>query len=490
MEPNVLLVVLDSVRAANVSAEGYPEQTTPTLDRLAEGATRYTQARSPGSWSLPSHASLFTGLHVAEHRVTEPSHRLTPGHTVFEDLRAAGYDTGVFSENPWLTTMDVGLDAGFDTVAGAQNVLFPEGANPVEFTARAGQGEYREFLRFCLAHDHPVKSLANGVANKLAWDYPALVPDSLTASAPASAYADRFLDWQADRDGPWAACLNLMDAHAPYEPLAEHDRWSDPLLRKAQRDLEKHVWSFHAGDAPWWLCRAFEALYDGTVRQADAAVGDLLAALDERGDLEDTLVVVTADHGEAFGEVDRLKGTRLAGHVEGVHERQLHVPLVVKRPGQTDGEVVRDPASLTNFPGVVRAVREDGATTAADATATFADGPVVASSHGLTEPNMRLAEQYCDADALWQFRGDMQVVYEASDGGENAVEKYATWDEEAVSIRVVDAETSYVREPDDGGRVAAAFEDLDDAGVREQGTDIEDVDDATHQRLRDLGYAE
>jgi arylsulfatase A-like enzyme len=499
MEPNVLLVVLDSVRSANVSTDGYPEPTTPFLDRFADSATHYTQARSPGSWSLPSHTSIFTGLHVAEHRVTEPNHRLRPGNTVFEDLRSSGYDTAVFSENPWLTTMDVGLDAGFDTVEGAQNVLFPEGANPVEFTAREGQGQYRAFLRYCLDHDHPAKSFANGVANKLAWDFPALVPDSLTASAPADAYVDRFLDWQADRDGPWAACVNLMDAHAPYEPLPDHDLWADDALRKHQRDLDKHVWSFHAGDAPWWLCRAFEALYDGTIRQADAAVENLVRTLDERGVLDDTLVVVTSDHGEGFGEVDRLKGTRLVGHVEGIHERQLHVPLLVKRPGQHEGEVVRDPATLTNFPAVVESVRNTPeATTSDDAPATFADGPVIASSHGLTEPNMALAEEYCDSDDLWQFRGDMLAVYESVDGADDAnesteagaVEKYATWDDEAVTVRAVDAGTSYVRAHDDGGRVAETFGELVDAGVRGEGTDVDDVDDATRQRLRDLGYAE
>jgi arylsulfatase A-like enzyme len=499
MEPNVLLVVLDSVRSANTSLDGYAEPTTPFLDRFADSATHYTQARSPGSWSLPSHTSIFTGLHVAEHRVTEPNHRLQPGNTVFEDLQSAGYDTAVFSENPWLTTMDVGLDAGFDTVEGAQNVLFPAGANPVEFTAREGQGQYRAFLRYCLDHEHPAKSFANGVANKLAWDFPALVPDSLTASAPADAYVDRFLDWQADRDGPWAACVNLMDAHAPYEPLPDHDLWADDALRSHQRDLDKHVWSFHAGDAPWWRCRAFEALYDGTIRQADAAVENLVRTLDERGVLDDTLVVVTSDHGEGFGEVDRLKSTRLVGHVEGIHERQLHVPLLVKRPRQETGEVVRDPASLTNFPAVVESVQNaPEATTSADAPTTFADGPVLASSHGLTEPNMALAEEYCDSDDLWQFRGDMLAVYESVDGaaGANesdaggALEKYATWDDEAVTIRAVDAETSYVRARDDDGRVAETVGELTDAGVRGEGTDVDDVDDATRQRLRDLGYAE
>jgi hypothetical protein len=110
---------------------------------------------------------------------------------------------------------------------------------------------------------------------------------------------------------------------------------------------------------------------------------------------------------------------------------------------------------------------------------------------------MALAEEYCDPDDLWQFRGDMLAVYEAVDGDNGSetadagtVEKYATWDDEGVTVRAVDAGTGYVRARDDGGRVAEAFDDLSDASVRGEGTDVDDVDDATRQRLRDLGYAE
>lgn len=498
-DPNVLLLVLDSVRASNVSTYGYENETTPFLDEFTASATRYDQARSPGSWSLPSHTSIFTGLHVAEHRVTEPAHRVKAGQTIFEELRDEGYETAVFSENPWLTVVDAGLDAGFDTVSGAQNVLFPEAANPTEFTAAEGQGQYAAYLRRCLADEHPVKSLLNGVGTKLAWDFPALVPEWLTASAPASAYVDRFVDWHGERTGPWAVCINLMDGHAPYEPAPEHDLWGGKRLRKLQAELEKHVWSFHAGDAPWWQCRAFEALYDGAIHQMDAQLRRVVETLKRRGEFENTLLVVTADHGEGFGEVSRLKGTRVVGHVEGIHESQLHVPLVVKYPGQgeTEGERISTPASLTNFPDVVRAVLDGDEV---GARRSFTAGPVVASSYGVTEPNAQLAERYCDTNDRWQFRGEMRAVFEAESTGASgsdadaeavgAVRKYATWEDESVTVRVVNPRTSYVSRRDDGGRVANVFEDFSDAGVRETGTDVEDVDEATRQRLRDLGYAE
>lgn len=119
--PNVLLVVLDSVRAMNCSLHGAPRATTPFLDRFATEARTYTQARAPSNWSLPSHVSLLTGLETHEHGVTVHD-ALRPGNTVFDDLAAAGYATGVFSENGFLTGDAFGLSAAFRTVVDVPDV--------------------------------------------------------------------------------------------------------------------------------------------------------------------------------------------------------------------------------------------------------------------------------------------------------------------------------------------------------------------------------
>src|SRR6056297_2260215 len=204
MRPNVLLIVLDSVRAGNTSLHGHEHETTPFLETFAEEATVYEQARSPGTWSLPSHTSMFTGMHVMEHGVTRARHKLKPEHTIFEELSADGYETGVFSENTWITDMDVGLKDVFDTVEGARNLLFPDAIDPSNFVLSEGQGQYTQFLRRCLDRDDTFQSLANGAFTKLAWDYPRLLPDRFTSSTPAEVYGDLFLDWQAERSGPWA----------------------------------------------------------------------------------------------------------------------------------------------------------------------------------------------------------------------------------------------------------------------------------------------
>src|SRR6056297_2044071 len=144
---------------------------------------------------------MFTGLHVEEHGVTRAKHSLRPGHTIFESLRDDhGYETGVFSENTWITDMDVGLKDAFDAVEGARNLPYPDAVDPSNFVLTEGQGQYLAYLKHCLDSDSTAQSLANGVVTKLAWDYPRYLPDSLTASTPAEVYADLFLDWEDERD--------------------------------------------------------------------------------------------------------------------------------------------------------------------------------------------------------------------------------------------------------------------------------------------------
>jgi arylsulfatase A-like enzyme len=479
---NVLLVILDSVRARNTSLHGYQNETTPFLETFAEDATTYTQARSPGSWSLPSHTSIFTGLHVAEHGVTQAQYKLAPDNTIFEYLATDhGYETGIFSENTWVTEMDVGLKESFETVEGARNLPYTEGLDPSNFVLSEGQGQYVAYLKRCLSHDQPFKSIANGVVTKLAWDYPQYLPDRFTVSTEASVYTDLFLDWIDHTDDEWAACINFMDGHLPYEPRDEHDKWGGRELTRLQNSMEDQVWEFLGGQRPWWQRRALEGLYDGTIHQMDAQVFRLVDGLRERGLYDDTLVVVTADHGEGFGEPSTVKrGTRLAGHGKDVHESLLHVPLVVKHPGQEEGAVVEEPATLTRFPDVVRgALDGDRIGFVPEA------GLVVASSHGLDEPSIALAEEYCGRTE--PYDGDSMAVYEAAADSDGVV-KYEAWADESSTVRLFGAGTAHKTADTDGGRVAEVFDAFEDAGVRGESGGLDEVNEATRERLENLGY--
>lgn len=479
MQPNVLLCILDSVRARNVSLYGHPNRTTPFLEAFADEATVYRQARAPSTWSLPSHVSMFTGLSVHEHRVGHLDRAVDPDATVWSELADDGYETGAFSANPFLTQAPVGLKDAFDTVARRVDLPYPDAADPREFVRDHGTGQFRAYLRHCWSRDQPIKGVANGIAEKLERDAPWLLPTAVRPDPSDRTYVDRFLDWYREREGVWAACVNLMDTHHPYEPRSEHDEWGGNRLHEVQADLDSQDWAFHGGARRWWERRALEALYDGAIRQVDAELRRIVRNLRTGGDFEETLIVVTSDHGEGFGEPSYLRdGLRVAGHgTGGLHEVELHVPLVVKFPGQSSATTIDSVCSTTRFPAAVRGSLDGDPTPDAFVT----DEPVLASTLGLDERTRRNAREYCeDVD---RFDGEVKACYEDS---ENGVRKHAVWNEDAATVETRDAGTTYVVDGASREKVETAYATLQDAGVVRE---AEVVDETVRRRLEDLGYA-
>lgn len=352
--PNVVLVIADSLRAQNTSLYGHDRDTTPNLSRFAQTATTYTHAYSPGRRSLPSHASIFTGTEIPQHRVITHGDSLAPGTTVFDDLSDEGYATGLFTFNSFFFDESYGLTDGFDTRVTRRPVPFESGADPRDCADDA----LSTVLPFCLRSGAPLRTLANGVFAKFA------------SAGSSDLLIDSFTDWLDDVDGPWAAVFNLMDTHAPYLPEDRYNRWADAETRDRHAGIDDHVLDYRRGREPWELLRSFESLYDGAIRQFDANFDRIVSELDDRDVRDETLVVATADHGEGFGEHSLVYPEyRLVGHCHGIGEALFRVPLVVERPGQTELERRETPASLVRFPDVVRS-HVDAAT-----RRTFDEGP-------------------------------------------------------------------------------------------------------------------
>jgi arylsulfatase A len=424
---NVLLVVLDSVRAANCSLYGYPRETTPTLECLSETATVYAAAHAPSNWSLPSHVSLFTGLEADQHQVTIHD-RLSPGHTIWDDLDDAGFDTGVFTENGFVASHAVGLHEPFETV-----VTVPDEPPERYRTAEHNDG-----------------------------------PDGFY-------YADALLDWTVDRD-QWAACLNLMDAHRPYEPRPEYDRWGDERARQLQADLPvRWEFQFRGGARPHWQLGGLQSLYDGGIRQVDAIVDSVLETLRDRGTYDDTLVVLCGDHGEGFGEYSSHPvEPRAVAHIVPMTEELLHVPLVVKQPGQETGNWVHEPAALTGFPDVVTAALTGERN-------TFAQERVLASKQPITgDLRERYEAAVEDPNPLF---APSRAVYEPTDG---ELVKHHQWGETVTRVRVDSPEKQTTALETNTGRLDRVFSDLEPASVSR--TRDEDVNAETRTQLAALGY--
>jgi arylsulfatase A-like enzyme len=335
---NLLLIVWDTVRADHLSLHGYSRPTTPNLKRWAGRGVRFDMAFATSSWTLPSHASLFTGRWPHELGVDWTSPLRTDVPTLAEHLDTLGYDTAGFVSNLDYSSRESGLARGF-----AHYDDFP-----IE--------PYDTFVRYVgLGHRLEVPAWActlERLIQKIMGSSPDLVPRS-SEHAKRGAEVDReFLDWlswQQRRRRPFFAFLNYNDAHTPYEapdpstpgfglrPTTCHERTT--LLR--WNATEKAKLSEHD-------VRLAVDLYDDGIAYLDRRLGGLLEELGRRGVLDDTLVVVTADHGEHLGD------HRLFFHGCSLYRQLVQVPLVIVGPtGVPAGRVVAEPVSLRDIPATI-----------------------------------------------------------------------------------------------------------------------------------------
>ena len=307
--PDVILVSFDTTRADHLSTYGYARETSPNLTAFAADGLLFTQARSPAAWTLPAHASLFTGMYPSRHGAHLAGGflpgRSIDGHrrvafplpeervTLAEALRDRGYQTAAFAANFSYLYRSFGVAQGFGLYDDAPGVLFQVRPHVVHFAQQFAPG-------FCLK---PFRSAREINAAALAW------LDGAPAGRPVFLF------------------VNYMEPHEPWLAEPPYDRWSRGLPgadRLARTNLYTHaVRDFTDAE------RAFiTANYDGELLKMDAAFGELLAALRARGRYDTALVAVTGDHGEFLGDHGQV------GHIgRMLYEPLLHVPLVVKLPG-------------------------------------------------------------------------------------------------------------------------------------------------------------
>ncbi len=315
--PNVVLVVLDTTRADRLSLYGNPRPTSPALDAFARDAAVYEQAISPAPWTVPAHASLFSGLAPATHGATNEQELLRPEiETLAELLSARGFATAAVSCNANVSR-GLGFEQGFE--------------------------EFHEVFREVLGGRAIDQTLAGRGLRVLRRMTPL---GSEKGAARAVALATRWLDHRPV-ERPFFLFVNLIEPHLPYDPpRAERNRFVRQPLRPAVRALMRRGWyqemyrRIGRGDLSAQDYAQLAQLYEASLAYQDARLGELLAGLESRGLLANTLVAIVADHGENLGEHGLLN------HVFSVHETLLHVPLVVRLPGRfTAGMRYPDPVS-------------------------------------------------------------------------------------------------------------------------------------------------
>jgi arylsulfatase A-like enzyme len=316
--PNILLIVMDATRAKNLSCYGYNRPTTPHLTQFAEQSTVYKLAISPGGWSLPSHASIFTGLFPSRHGAHDQHKFLSSEFpTMAELLNGFGYHTAAFCSNPYAGPA-TGLDRGFDEFNDAEGLPKP--------LAELG------------------RKMDAGAATVLGWrDSGARYTNGKVRPA---------LRRLAAAERPFFLFVHYGEPHMPYRPPRKYNRYLPTgVSPRDANTVNQDQWKYLADPASMNQ-RDFEiltALYDAEITYLDSRIAQVFGWLQEEDILNHTMVIVTADHGENVGD------HQLMAHKYCLYETLVHVPLIIRYPQGTTapGQVTHQVQTLDLLPTIL-----------------------------------------------------------------------------------------------------------------------------------------
>lgn len=483
MASNVLLVVLDTVRAANCSLYGYDRQTTPGLEALRSECVRFDHAIAPATWTVPSHAAMFTGRYPSDIGVHARNKVLPEGEaTAATELRDSGYETAIMSSNPFLTE-GTDLHRGYDHryTAGMRRALFDDAFDPAKYIKtrenEAGIAKVRELLGELAS---PPQQLPKNVLNAIYYKYRTTVGggEAGQRTDPASddgaaETIEAFGRW-IPTDGPFHACLNFMEAHTPYRHrkrfLPEWASTSD------LHDLDQGREPYFTGEETL-DDRAKEiltALYDAEIRYLDEQLQSLWQYLKANDLWDDTLVIVTSDHGEYLGEDGYI-----FHHSNLLGESLVHVPLLVKYPeNRNAGATVEETVSLSRIYDTIVSAGTDA--TGVDPLAPKTESRLVRSEFVCLDPQ-HSTDTY--VDPYRQLDVPSRAVYE--DGT-----KYLLFDDgRAYTFEAPNYEGSiFDREPGDVDDVPTRIREFANLDVDVAETDDIELSEAVEDRLEELGY--
>jgi arylsulfatase A-like enzyme len=452
--PNLLLVVIDTLRPDHLGCYGYARATSPVLDRLAAAGIVFEHAYAQSSWTKPSTASLLTGRLPSQHQALSETARLPDAEvTIAERLRTVGYRTAALSANPWVTP-EYGFDQGVDDFFSVYDERFARVTLLMQVLKRVSQatdGKMRLYNR--------VKYLVLG---------------ELSTTARDTRVVDEALRWLDVHAGErFFLYVHLMSPHHPYDPPPPFDRFVPDRTRRPVKNYPRKSYRFfERGETlPPADLADLVGRYDGDVLYADNELGRLLDALDRHGLTTSTAVLVTADHGEEFYDHGNW------GHGQSVYDELVRVPLVLRL---REGRAVRVAAPVSHADVVPTLLALAGA----PAVPSLAGRSLVSSPDGEAPGGDALAEllyRYGEARAL--VHGTRKLVT-LHDGDRRASFVYDL---------AIDPAEAHPAAPDGpvGTALARELERrlADAARDRSAGSEAA-TDSDTRTRLRDLGYAQ
>ena len=321
--PNVLVLLVDALRADHVSSYGYLRTTSPNIDWIAGQGVLFENAYSTSSWTQPSHASLLTGRYTYEHGA-ELYRRLDGTYpTIGEVLQSHGYRTGAFSANYRVFTRRLGFGRGFHHFEDYYRSIGNVAVNTV----------YGRLVEVYVLHR-------------------VLGVEGETGRRWADDMNGALLRWiDRDRGKPFFAFVNYFDVHDPYVPPQPYRGTFSSLPDPG--GLINSYWGtdgIYVPMTPDQLQGEVDA-YDGAISYVDYHIERLMQELGTRGLAGNTILVVTSDHGESFGEHGLLQ------HTNSLYREVVHVPLIIWWPGHVPQSVrVAEPVSNAALPSTVLAL--------------------------------------------------------------------------------------------------------------------------------------
>ena len=348
-QTDIIFIVLDTQRADRLGCYGYDRAITPNLDRFASRATLFEQAVAPAQWTVPSHASMFSGLYPTAHQVVQSSQRLSPKHPhIAELLSSAGYETVGFCNNPLVGILDNGLKRGFQHFYnyGGAVPSVPSSSSGLPWPANRLAESYTQALRRV---SYPVQNFfgRSDLAFQISlnsWLTPLWSRMANFKGQNERSVKDvtHFLQGREKQsaENPLFLFLNLMETHLPFSPPGKYIDEVAPYIRnnKDARTImrtwnkEAYRWAAPLAEPMLELERnVLNDLYDAEVAYQDDYMGILLDTIDARKNRNNTLTIVVADHGDGLGDHGYM------GHAFVAYEELVHVPLIVDWPAEWGG---------------------------------------------------------------------------------------------------------------------------------------------------------
>ncbi len=300
--PNILLIVMDTLRADHLSCYGYNRNTTPNIDRIAAEGALFENTISNASWTLPAHASIFTGMFSSKHGANSEHLYLDDRFTTIAELmRLYGYKTFGISNNYYIVPK-TNFDQGFDVFKWID-----------AFTRCSVVGDLSEFL----------------LINKAIWHIKNLLDMTDEGAYKTNKIVKEWIDSSHYTKSPFFIFINYMEAHGPYGGTPYSGLWLDKdISAKKAKGVNQNTYVYLSGKKKMSdkVLQIFRDLYDGDISYLDFRIGQIFDYLRELEILDKTIVIITSDHGENFGEHNLIK------HHLCIYDTVLHVPLIIRYP--------------------------------------------------------------------------------------------------------------------------------------------------------------